>query len=45
MTPLKKTQDQRIKRIEQILFHIHPLHLLNPLMAFGLFQQSRDCFY
>jgi hypothetical protein len=34
----EKTQDrQRIERIEQILFHIRPLHLLNPLMAFGLF--------
>jgi len=34
----ERTQDrQRIERIEQILFHIHPLHLLNPLMAVGRF--------
>jgi len=34
----EKTQDrQRIEPIEPILSHIHPLHLLDPLMAFGLF--------
>jgi len=35
----EKTQDrQPIERIEPVLFHSHPLHPLNPLMAFGLFQ-------
>jgi hypothetical protein len=31
---VKRAQDrQRIKRIEQILCHIRPLYLLNPVMA------------
>jgi len=39
----EKTQDRQ--RIEPILFHIRPLHLLNPLMALACFQQSHGSTY